>query len=60
MKDEKGTKVSRRNFLKLSGASAVGAAGLLTGGLSGLTVGSREVFAKDELKVGILDPYSGP
>jgi branched-chain amino acid transport system substrate-binding protein len=59
MKEEKGTKVSRRNFLKLSGITAAGTAGVLTGGLSGLTAGPREVFAKDDLKVGILDPYSG-
>ncbi len=60
MKDEKGMKVSRRNFLKLSGITAAGTAGVITGGLSGLTAGPREVFAKDDLKVGILDPYSGP
>jgi branched-chain amino acid transport system substrate-binding protein len=60
MKDGKGTKVSRRNFLKLSGVTAAGAAGVLGGGLSGILSGPREVFAKQELKVGILDPYSGP
>jgi ABC-type branched-subunit amino acid transport system ATPase component len=32
MKDGKGTKVSRRNFLKLSGVTAAGAAGVLGGG----------------------------
>ncbi|OIP35423.1 MAG: hypothetical protein AUK27_04570 [Deltaproteobacteria bacterium CG2_30_66_27] len=60
MKDGKGTQVSRRNFLKLSGMTAAGAAGVLGGGLSGILSGPREVFAKEELKVGILDPYSGP
>jgi branched-chain amino acid transport system substrate-binding protein len=60
MKDEKGTQVSRRNFLKLSGMTAAGAAGVLGGGLTGILSGPREGFAKGELKVGILDPYSGP
>lgn len=60
MKDGKGTQVSRRNFLKLSGMTAAGAAGVLGGGLSGILSGPGEVFAKEELKVGILDPYSGP
>lgn len=49
MKEEKGTKVSRRNFLKLSGVTAAGAAGVLGGGLSGILSGpqGREPDAAD-------------
>lgn len=60
MKGKKRTKVSRRSFLKLTGASAAGAAGMLSGGLGGYTLTTRPAFAAEELKVGILDPYSGP
>lgn len=52
MKEEKGTKVSRRNFLKLSGVTAAGAAGVLGGGLSGILSGPREAVAEEDLKVG--------
>lgn len=53
MKEGKGTRVSRRNFLKLSGMTTAGAAGVLGGGLSGILSGPGEVFAKEERKVGM-------
>ncbi|MCL5965699.1 MAG: ABC transporter substrate-binding protein [Deltaproteobacteria bacterium] len=59
MKEENGKRISRRSFLKISGATAAGAAGALSGGLGGLAL-PRLAFARQELKVGILDPYSGP
>lgn len=59
MKEENGKRISRRSFLKISGATAAGAAGALSGGLGGLAL-PRPAFARQELKVGILDPYSGP
>ena len=61
MKDEKESKISRRSFLKVSGAAALGAAGAITGGLDDLSLTPKSAFAeKKELKIGILDPYSGP
>ena len=60
MKEGKEGKLSRRNFLKITGATAAGAAGVLSGGLGGLTLRPKPAFARDEVKIGILDPYSGP
>lgn len=49
----KGAKVSRRNFLMLSGMTAAGAAGVLGRGLPGGLSGPREAFAKEDRKEGM-------
>ena len=53
--------ISRRRFLQLSAAAGGALAfGDLADQILGLTKGTRSAYAAEPIKIGIIDPLSGP